>query len=275
VIQVRQLGQFGNQLTQYAIAKIIAERTGHAYLPPGRWLDKRSNPLVWSGAEYFFQQPSPGIGTQSKLLNICAAHWLDIDALPRGFDMNLTGYFQRYELFQPYKDRIRNDWLRIRTELPAIDPEAIYIHVRRSDYVRNDNGQPMNPHAQAIATSIDEYAACLKRFPPGKRLVLLTDDHTDPFLDEFRRLGSVERCRGTWDEDFLTLAAARYLILSQSTYSWWAGFLGRAERIVCPLLPGSLWHFGKNLYGPPRPRHNDYPNLCVNDEPGRWEYVTE
>ena len=275
MIQTRALGQWGNQAFQYVVGKIVAERTNNAYLPPGQWFDKRGRPLQWHGPEFFRQDCTPGIGRQTHVANIAGMHWLDIDALPRDRDLNLTGYWQRYELLAPYKDRIRNDWLKIRTELPAINSEAIYIHVRRTDYVRNENGHSMNPRAQGIATSIDEYAACLDRFPRGRKIVLVTDDCRDPFLEEFKRFGLVECRSTTWDADFLTLAAARYLVLSQSTYSWWAGFLGRAERIVCPLFPGSLWWFGRELCGPPRAMGTDYPNLVVKDEGDRWQWISE
>jgi hypothetical protein len=69
------------------------------------------------------------------------------------------------------------------------------------------------------------------------------------------------------------MASARKLLMSQSTFSWWAGWLGRAERIVCPLFAPSHWHFGSKLYGPPDPGALDFPNLIVDDEP-RWEFVS-
>jgi hypothetical protein len=179
----------------------------------------------------------------------------------------MFGYYQRYELFQPWKGRIRQDWLRI--ELPFVDtaPDAVYIHVRRTDYVGG------NPTVQGCATSLDEFARCLQEFPDAKRLIIATDHPKDPFHRQFTRLGLPYTISGLpWDKDFLLLASCRWMIMSESTYSWWAAFLGRAERIACPVFPRSFWRYGLNLKGPASP---DYVNLFVDDEPGRWLWVTE
>jgi hypothetical protein len=133
---------------------------------------------------------------------------------------------------------------------------------------------PNNPNAHCLASSIDEYRSCLSHFPDAKRLVIVTDDPNDPFHREFDQLGLPWTISGlTWDQDFLLLASCRWMIMSQSTYSWWAGFLGRAERIVCPLFPGTHWHLGKDLIG--APVTHDVPNLIVDDEPGRWIWVSQ
>lgn len=79
-----------------------------------------------------------------------------------------------------------------------------------------------------------------------------------------------------WDVDFLTLASARWVILSQSTYSWLAAFLGRAEKVICSVKPGTFWGNGVGLQGSQMgPGGRDFPNLFVDDEPGRWVWVTE
>ena len=70
-----------------------------------------------------------------------------------------------------------------------------------------------------------------------------------------------------WDQDFLTLASCRKLIISNSTFSWWAGFLGKSARVVCPLFAGTLWDKGRTS--------RDELNLVVDDDPpGRWTFVT-
>lgn len=274
-ISIRTVGQFGNQLFDYCFAKVLAARTGLAYVPPSCFYDKRRRRLNWTGPPLFAMQPSPQVGTPgSKHYTTCAGHWVDFTRFDdAGFITFTTGYYQRYEFYKPYKELIRNEWLKLLAEPVPTDDNAVYIHARRTDYV-SPPGASLNPYAQATATTLDEYAACLRHFPDARRLVITTDNPDDPFLNEFHLLGlPFEITRGTWDSDLRLLLSCRNLLMSQSTYSWWAGFLGQAERIVCPLFPNTLWYLGKDITG--HPVQHDLPNLIVDDEPDRWVWVTE
>ncbi len=117
-------------------------------------------------------------------------------------------------------------------------------------------------------------------FPEAKRAVIVSDDYKDRFLNEVAdlvasRLEWVEAARGTWDADWLTLASCKNLIMSQSTYSWWAAFLGRCQKIVCPVFPSTFWGKGYRLIGPPKDGR-DFPNLEVTDDPGKeWIWLHE
>ena len=177
------------------------------------------------------------------------------------------GYYQNYQFLKPHKDKIRNDWLRWRCPFVETDPEAVYVHCRRTDYVPGvDN--PNRPTEHGVSTTIAEYRKCLEYFPDAKRLVVCTDDPNDLWLLEFHRLGLPwELSGGRWDTDFLLLASARWMIMTQSSYSWLAGFLGRCEKIVCPVFPGSHWHCGLTDI--------EKPQLYVDDEPERWHWVTK
>lgn len=41
-------------------------------------------------------------------------------------------------------------------------------------------------------------------------------------------------------EDFAVMRSSSYLVLSPSTFSWWAGFLGEQMSVYVPILPGAL-----------------------------------
>ena len=203
-------GQLGNQLFQYVLGKIVAARSGQAYHPGSHWLDKAARPLSWSQAAYLVPQASQGRVLAGPPQNIQVMHWIDLNAVDPNRPVRLCGYFQRYELLKPWKDRIRQDWLAVSVALPKVDAEAVYIHVRRKDYVCNDPGCPtLNPRLQCVAHPLAEYAACILRFGAGRRLVLVSDDPTDPFLQEFRRFGQVEVRIAAWDQDFLMLLGAQ------------------------------------------------------------------
>lgn len=271
----RYIGQWGNQLTQYVFCHVLAARTGLSFRPPSGWLTKSGQPLRFS--HELMVVPKDAIGGQRRngeKLVIQFDHWFDLESVPADARAVVVQhcYAQRYELFRAYKDEIRNDWLKIRVPLLDTHPDDVYLHVRRTDYVPGvDN--PNDPARHCLAATLDEYAACLREFGSVRRLIVATDDPRDPFIQDLSKLGTpVEVLGGTWDQDFLALASARQLVIPQSTFSWWAAFLGRAQRVVCPITAGSHWWYGRNLKGPPANGQRDYPNLLVDDEPGRWTW---
>jgi hypothetical protein len=260
------MGQLGNQMFQYTFGKILSEKTGQRYQAMRKWLDKKGRPVKWNGLEMFCPTPSAGETRRGKPQEIRTGHWVDYEILDPERPINvLCGYFQRFEMIRDYTDKIRKEWLKIQRPFVETDDDAVYIHVRRTDYVNRD------PTVTGLSHTIEQFAACLDHFPDAKKMVIVTDDPNDPWLQEFHKLGLPWTISGlSWDDDFMLLASCKNMIMSQSTYSWWAGFLGRAEKIVCPMFEGTFWHNGVGLYGPASP---DYPNLYVDTEPERWLWV--
>ena len=270
-IRVDQVGQLGNQMFDYAIAKVLAHRTGLSYRPPAGFLTKSGAPLRWTGEPLFQMVPSPGRSpTNGRPINRACGHWLNLEDFDHATKIRLrSGYYQHYAIYRPYKELIRQEWLRLRVPFVETDPEVVYCHVRRMDYA-----PPRDPRATGLSTTLEEIRRCLQYFPDARRLVVTTDDPRDPWHQELNKLGIPWSMHGgTWDQDLLLLLSAHNLLISQSTYSWWAGFLGQATRIVCPLSRNTLWWYGRESGSPPT--KGDYPNLIVDDEPGRWIWAEE
>lgn len=274
-IRVDLIGQLGNQLFAYCFAKVLAVRTGLSYRAPRGFMDKQGCPIRWTGEPLFRMLPSPGRSSSNERpIRLRCGHWVDLGSLDHATKIHLSsGYYQRYEYYQPFVNTIRDDWLKLQVPFVQTDPGAVYCHVRRTDYVPTPK-RPVTQRQQPLAATLDEYAACLRHFPDAKRLVVCTDDPRDPWLHELDRLGLPwEISGGTWDQDLMLLMSAENLLMCQSTYSWWAGFLGRAQRIVCPVFPGTHWRLGMDggITGPPT--NGDYPSLCVDDD-HRWIWET-
>lgn len=260
------MGQIGNQLFQYLVGKILAEQTGLLYSPPPSFLDKGGHPVKWSARAIWRMTPTPGRVVTEPERKYHLMHELDWSLFDGEHRITIThGYFQKWSNFCPWKARIKEEWLPIPPErFVATDDDAVYVHVRRTDYVDVGNKRPPDRATQGYATSLDEFRECLREFPDAKRLVLVTDAPRDPFINLFDRLLPSTVSGLPWDQDFLLLASARNLLMSQSTYSWWAGVLGRAERIVCPIPQGTFWQRGMTQAG--------FPHLYVDDEPERWRW---
>ncbi len=162
-VKIYFAGQFGNQLFQYCIGKILAESRGLAFTPPPDFVDRDDHPVVWSGPPIFTMRPTTGLTYPEEwALQFGAYHWYDFDSLPTGRPLHVCyGHWCRYELYKSWKTRIREDWLRIPPErFVETDPEAVYIHVRRTDFVlapQQDAG------LQSVSTPLDGFASCLDR----------------------------------------------------------------------------------------------------------------
>ena len=224
MIEVRYRSRFGNRLFQYCLGRILAEELGFA-------LD--AAPIEG------FPGTTEAVAGQAHAgpVVVLTGHALDLSAILRDRTPRrivLDGFFQRYEYYRPYRERIRREWLRIDAPLPA-DSRAgdLAVHVRLGDYVTSHRS--LLPFAH--------YESILRR-ARHDRLVICTDDPEDPFLDRFAPYHPVIR-RAAELDDFRFLSSARRIALSQSSFSWWAAFLSRAEEIYFPLPRHGFWSPGR------------------------------
>lgn len=212
MVEVRYKARLGNNLFQYCLGRIIAERLGYGLLAAP--LDGFPNtvPIV-DGARY----PGPE--------QILTGQRVDLDAIVadrRPRRIVLDGWFQRYEYYRPYRDQIR-EWLRFDQAIatPPIVPDVV-LHVRRLDYVQ-----------LGWALPFAFYEDALRRLRPAGEIWILTDDAHDPFFGRFAEWRP-KFARGTALEGLRLMTAARRIVMSQSTFSWWPTFLGNPEAVVCP-----------------------------------------
>jgi hypothetical protein len=255
------------------VGKILAAMYDLEFDPAPAFLDKERRPVTWSAEPFFGKTPSPGRAfPEAETFHFGAFNWYDFSSLPKDRPLHVCyGHWCRYELYRNWVSEIREHWLRIPAErFVSTDPDAVYLHARRTDFVPC-KAQPIDTAVQSSAATLAGFAQCLSHFPAAKKLVVVTDDPKDPFHAGFATLGlPYEIVSNAWDLDFLTLASCKNLIMSPSTFSWWAGFLGRAEKIICPIDAGSIWDRGRGARGPDR---EEYPNLYVDDEPDRWTFL--
>jgi hypothetical protein len=233
---------------------VLAERTGLAYVQPPYLLDKEYKPLEWSDEPLFTLTPTEGQRLTGVPVTIKAKQWFDFSTVNGDRPIMVReGFFQRWELFAPYLDKIRNDWLHIepRRFIPT-DDNAVYAHVRLTDYVRLADGSLPDPRERGAASKPEEFSWCLREFRDCNRLYIVSDSPDDAETLGWDKIIYDAGCKmhwsvcepSPWDEDFLLLASAKNLVISQSTYSWLAGLLGRSQKIVCPCPAGSFWRRG-------------------------------
>jgi hypothetical protein len=90
--------------------------------------------------------------------------------------------------------------------------------------------------ANIVNTLTKDYARC----------IIVTDAPNHPLLDGFREIKNVVIRNKSRMEDFAFMKYAKRLILSQSTFSWWASFLGDQEKVYAPLtINNNVPHYWK------------------------------
>jgi len=259
MVEVRYLGRLGNNLFQYCFGRILTENLGFKLKTasiPGfpntgtqiKGLDYSSYPaqviIDWEGKlrvlpledrnmplYTFYQQ----MKTQ-KNQNIANKQFTDLkDILADKTKRTIVffGYFQLYKYYMLYKKVIRNDWLLMDSKCRSpyrVSPEDIAVHIRTGETKQND-----------FLTSFSYYKEALD-IANYQRLFIVVDHPLHPFLRFFKQYKPIV-CHSSTSflEDFVFLTQFNKIILSPSTFGWWAAFLSKAKEIYFPIQQEGYW----------------------------------
>lgn len=213
MIFVSKLGTLGNNMWQYAVSRIIAEKYSlklDCYSIPG--FPKTSE--IVDGNMY------------TDPVYEIEGHYFDLDFLPIKCKIEMKGYVQRYEYIKQHKNKVK-DWFQLDTESP--------IKVLQDDFVvsirRGWNGYPVSlcPPKEFFINIFDRVKY--------NRIILCTDTFEDPFFDFMNDL-NVEVIKAQYSplEQFALIRSANKILLTPSTYCWWAAFLSNASEIYYPWI---------------------------------------
>lgn len=224
-------GGLGNQMFQYAIGRIIAEAKGHKLEindPDNRKDILLKNFPSVSGVE--------GSDTKENTLQVgYDLQYMDLPAvLGHSGHVFLHGYWQKHYYYTQHKEKIKT-WFQY-DDSQHWKPELtdLVLHVRLGDQLR--------PTPIGLPASAETYVNLLKKIPHD-RCILVSDEPENPFLDPVKAFPSVIVKHGSQMEDFSIIKHAKRVIISQSTFAWWASFLGEPERIWAPVTADGriLW----------------------------------
>lgn len=220
MVEVNYISRLGNNLFQYCMGRIIAENLGYKLsansikgFPHTKKKIDGKNYL-----NYPVQRLTGQLVNLKKFLSDTSKRKIIVD-----------GYFQRYEYYKPYKDKIRKDWLKCSYSAPQyIHPNDVVLCIRRDDYV------PLH----ALPTSF--YEEALSSMGKVRKLFICTDSH-DAFVSLFRLRYSAVVCPTNTLDNFRFIMKFKKIIISNSSYYWWASFLSNAEKIIAPRPIRGYW----------------------------------
>ncbi len=248
----------GNQLWNYAVTRIIAKKNGYGFsiLKSERFKGKDfididfGTPLAGgqtSKRGYVFKLPH-GITSyydeRRELLGTVLSDMTDEISRTDPHLLNLppNTKFQGNCQSTKYLDGYREDvlqWIRIKEPYSAstLDPRICVIHLRLGDFMQSKSFLPISYYRNAMAyiKSIDEHVIfqCVtdqkeeaEKLLPGVTIIGSAVTGTDDAHKAGHHHG------GPVGIDFCLLKNAHYLIIPNSSFSWWAAYLNTNKKIV-------------------------------------------
>jgi hypothetical protein len=264
MIRIVMLGRLGNNLFQYALGRVLSEKHGVPLVMDGSWFNRES----WSQVDCIKRLPGPESGkarvvrrcslAARMLLKTTGKHYWEYRGLPawkeragnHSFDPRflsvpadclLFGYFQSPLYFRGFESRLREelltDGLGLETGREDLaerlrQPGSIAVHVRRTDYTGNPNVE---------LCGLEYYHKAIQRMRDtveNARFHVFSDDpawcREHLKADDIEVVGHDRPPSALTDLHLMKLAS--HHIIANSTYSWWAAWLGKKEgqRVLMP-----------------------------------------
>jgi hypothetical protein len=258
-------GGLGNRLSHYCFARRVAVELGFDLMAPA--IDGFPNAVSLG-------QAARRDMTSQEYQKARTLHRLNLSALLADRSarlIDLVGTFLRYEYFCPYKHEIRSDWLHT-GPLPTVHAEDLTIHVRTGDvwlkgcqaaYQAGKLIEPRVPGVEYHTLPYSFYTRIIEH-QRWRTIHVVTEDATDPMAQKLASRFGAQIRSGTMMEDFNFLRASHNLVLSVSTFAWWAGWLSGTSRVYYPVLG-----FFDPERAQRRPR-SEQQDLWVPDEDRYW-----
>ena len=237
---IGNLGRLAYEMFQYESLKGVARNRGYDFSIPPQQVFGQHDTLVRSSELNIYN-----VFDNIKNNNIQVARNPILQERMHEFDEELFrscpdnvdffGYYQSPKYFEHIKDEIKNDF-KFSNEVESICNEMfetvhdgnkiISLHIRRTDYVVNNN-HPLQP--------IEYYQNALTFFDKTDRLIVFSDDpewcqEQDIFADDNILISQGNDA----DVDLCLMTKCNYHIIANSSFSWWGAWLGDSEKIIAP-----------------------------------------
>jgi len=254
MIHIVLLGRSGNHLFQYAFGRVLAKRHGVPLVLDASWFNDEG----WREVSHLLHLPLQAKVTRRvslaarALLKLTDKHYWEYRGLPliREPELNqafhpeffdapancvVRGYFQSYKYFSSIEDELRvelHGLLEHVVPYETLHETQVAVHVRRTDFLN---------HAAFQVCNLDYYQRAMERMRelvPGARFTIFSDDPS--WCRQNLEGPDIEVAAPSIDRgpltDLVRMSRAHHHIIANSSYSWWAAWLGKKEgqRVLMP-----------------------------------------
>lgn len=264
MIRIVMLGRLGNNLFQYALGRVLAEKHGVPLVMDGSWFNSEG----WGQVKCLKLLPGPAAGTVKvvrrcslgtrALLKATGKHYWEYRGVPvlrenerdQSFDPSfmeapadcmLFGYFQTPLYFQGFENTLREELstrdLGLEKGCEALadrlrKPGSVAVHVRRTDYAGNPD---------LDLCDIEYYRNAMNRMRgtvDNARFFIFSDEPAWCGMHHTGRDVEVVHHRKPPPAltDLHLMGLADHHIIANSSYSWWAAWLGEkpGQKVLMP-----------------------------------------
>lgn len=220
MVEVKYISRFGNNLFQYCIGRILAEKLGYKLKAdpiPGF-------PNTNTNVE--------GLDCSSYPTQVIKGQIVDLSSILQDNTKRkiiIKGYFQQYDYYRDYKNVIKTNWLLVDKRLnEQIEPDDIVVCIRRGDF-RPRHALPFSYFDEVM--SIADY----------KRVFICTDSPRDRFILYFMKKYQAVIYHKDILSDLAFIMLFKKIVISNSSFYWWASFLSDANEIYFPIPLHGFW----------------------------------
>tara|TARA_B100000683_G_scaffold277766_1_gene338723 strand:+ start:3846 stop:4610 length:765 start_codon:yes stop_codon:yes gene_type:complete len=218
-------GRLGNHMFQYALCRVVAEKNGFDYCIPNQKPNKgNSVKNGWLGQNIF--DCSLGLPYhRQKGLFVEKKQTYSSSVFDVGDGTHLEGWWQSEKYFEGWEDEIR-EWFRLdKPNSEYINEDYCVIHYRAQDGYLRERYTPKDEFFIKAKKQILDFKNTIK-------FVIITDNVP---LAKQKFKGDIVISNDI-KTDFTTIQYSKYKIISNSSFSWWAAWLGsnESEMIIAP-----------------------------------------
>lgn len=211
-------GRLGNNMFQYAMARLVAMKYG---MKMGTMWN--NNGFIEAN-ECYEGQTVGGEPEEVKDLVFDNVPVNPMDLPLAGKRVHLNGYFQDSRFYNAYREQIKALW---QLQKVGSNTEDIVIHLRLTDYWWIRNKTVIHPKWYFDILNKEKF----------KKLYIVVEPHctNTKYLSYFSQWRPVVVSKSP-REDFNFLRSFSRIVCSNSTFAWWAAFLSEATKV---------WTFGR------------------------------
>lgn len=246
-------GRLANQMFKYAALKGISKNMGYEYcIPPSYPIIEKNKLLYKTTTKYLLKRNKHNhklfSAFQMKSLNKVQINYLSSDELiqEKSFefdeeifnncpdDINIWGFFQSEKYFSNVRESILDDFSfkkkfreKAKLELRRFE-SPISIHIRRSDYLTNENHSPLG---------VDYYDSAISNYPKNSTFLIFTDDVIWVKNQKLFKQNNMFLMSELLKNKYLDLCSMTMCdshIIANSSFSWWGAWLSKQKKVIAP-----------------------------------------